>query len=34
MSLLSRTSPPHDRTVGGVRALVLLAGAMVLSLTT
>ena len=34
MSLLSRTSPPHDRTAGRGRALALLAAAMVLSMTT
>jgi MFS family permease len=34
MSLLSRTSPTHDRTAGRMRALALLAAAMVLSMTT
>jgi MFS family permease len=34
MSLLSRTSPPDDRTAGRGRALALLAAAMVLSMTT
>jgi MFS family permease len=34
MNLLSRASPSHDRTAGGVRALALLAAAMVLSMTT
>jgi MFS family permease len=34
MSLLSRTSPPHDRTAGRGRVLALLAAAMVLSMTT